>query len=182
MSRDSVRAAFLRIDAIEDDELRAGVVDAWTTALAETDDDLADIPWLPPEQERLGLPDETLVDHVNDVVELALGAAETLRSRREVDLSLDVLLAGALVHDVSKLYEFDDDGTTEIGDLLGHPHFGVHPVAAAGLPPAVQHVVLAHTPRTSVEPATLEAELVRLADEMAAAAIRLRALDDLREA
>ena len=45
-------------------------------------------------------------------------------------------------------------------------------VSQANLPVAVAHVVLSHSPRTSVEPATLEAELVGRADEAAAAAAR----------
>jgi hypothetical protein len=45
-------------------------------------------------------------------------------------------------------------------------------VSQANLPVAVAHVVLSHSPKTSVDPATLEAELVRRADETAAAAAR----------
>ena len=69
----------------------------------------------------------------------------------------------------------------DVGRLLGHPHYGVHLAAEAGLPVAVQHVVLAHSHRTAVEPATLEAEIVRRVDEVAAAAVRRRAVDDLRD-
>jgi hypothetical protein len=71
---------------------------------------------------------------------------------------------------------------TPVYDLLGHPYWGVHIVAQAGLPVELAHVVLSHTSRTNVEPAFLEAELVRRADEAAASAIRLAYLDDLRDA
>jgi hypothetical protein len=50
------------------------------------------------------------------------------------------------------------------------------------LPPAVAHVVLSHTPRTNVEPASIEAEIVRGADEVAAGAIRRQVVDDRRDA
>lgn len=179
----TVRDAFPELDRIEDDTLRAGVVRAWTATMAENGvDDLDAVPWLPPVQRELGIDDEYLVDHVRDVTTGALALAETLVDRRDPDLSMDLVVAGALVHDVSKLYEYHDDEETAVGDLLGHPHFGVHVVAAAGLPVDLQHVVLAHTSRTSVDPATLEAEIVRRADEVAASAIRLRVLDDLRDA
>jgi len=181
MSEDAVRAAFPELTAIEDDDLRAGVVDAWTTALAENGvDDLAAVPWFPPAQRDLELDDESLVDHVRDVTACAVALAETLTERRDVALSLDTVVAGALVHDVSKLAEFDGMTETAVGDLLGHPHYGVHVVARADLPVELAHVVLSHTGRTTVEPATLEAEVVRRADEVAAAAIRSRATDDLR--
>lgn len=178
-----VRDTFPELQHIEDDDLRAGVVDAWETAVAETGvDDLENVPWFPPAQRDLGLADEWLVPHVRDVTAGAAALAETLLDRRGTDVSLDTVIAGALVHDVSKLHEFDGMDETPVGDLLGHPHYGVHVVARAGLPVEIAHVVLSHTPRTSVEPATLEAEIVRRADEAAAAAIRMAAVDDLREA
>lgn len=175
-ARAQVRSAFPTVDDIEDDTLREGVLQAWETAMADNGiDDLEALPWFPPEQARLDLPEERLVPHVNDVIEGSVGVAEVLLGNRpDVDLSMDVLMAGALVHDVSKCYEFDGTEETDVGRLLGHPHFGVHVAAAAGLPVEVQHVVLAHSHRTAVEPVTLEAELVAAVDRVAARAIRLR--------
>ncbi|MFB6281096.1 MAG: HD domain-containing protein [Haloferacaceae archaeon] len=181
-SEGAVREAFPAIDRIADDDLRAGVVDAWTTALDETGWTLAEAPWSPPVQDALDLPDERLVDHVNDVVAGAEALADRLEDRRPAAISRDLLLAAALVHDVSKLYEFDRDGRTRVYDLFGHPYYGIVPAAQAGLPPEVVHVVLSHTSLTGAEPATLEAELVRRADEAAGAAIRAGAVEDLRDA
>jgi hypothetical protein len=85
-------------------------------------------------------------------------------------------VAGALVHDVSKLYEFDppDGAESRVHALLGHPNYGVVPAARAGLPPAVSHVVLAHSRRTAVDPQTHEARVVTHVDRVAAAARRAR--------
>jgi len=199
---------FPSYDEIDDPALRAGVRDAYALALAETGwDDLRAVPWLPDEQARLGLPDETNVEHVNDVAALATALADELLARRPgLGLDRDIVVAGALVHDISKLYEFSPEGAaagdgraadatdadatdddrssvgTDYYDLLGHPYVGVHVCEAAGLPVALSHIVLSHTGRTSVEPATPEAEVVKRADEVAAAAIRSRALADLRDA
>ena len=176
--------AFPALTDVEDPALREGVRDAWATALADSDwPDLASVPWLPDEQERLGLPDETLVDHVNDVVALSRAMAETLQERRGDAVSTDLVLTGALVHDVSKLYEFapDEPSGTAYYDLLGHPYAGVHACESAGLPVELSHVVLSHSSRTAVDPATLEATLVARADEVAADAIRSRGVDDLRD-
>ncbi|MFA1611496.1 HD domain-containing protein [Halobellus rubicundus] len=183
MTEDAVRAAFPELDAIEDPDLRAGVVDAWATAMAENGvSDLASVPWLPPTQRELSLDGEYLVDHVRDVAAGAIGLAETLLDRRGDALAIDtdVLVAGALVHDVSKLAEFDGMDDTAVYDLLGHPYYGVHVVARSGLPVELAHIVLSHTSRTAVEPATIEAEIIRRVDEVAASAIRWRATDDLR--
>ena len=169
-----IESVFPEIKGIEDDGLRTGVATAWTTAAGVNGLDVADLPeqpWLPPE-ERAEEP-EPLVGHVRDVTACAVGLAESLLERRpDIAVDLDTVIAGALVHDVSKLYEFDREARTELGDLLGHPHYGVAVVSQANLPVAVAHVVLSHSPKTSVEPATLEAELVGWADEAAAAAAR----------
>ena len=57
---------------------------------------------------------------------------------------------------------------------------GVH--AVADLPVELAHIVLSHSPRTNVEPAFVEAEIVKRADEVAAAAIKADAVGDLRNA
>lgn len=175
--------AFPTIESIEDRSLREGVMTAWMTAMAENDvDDLYGVPWYPPIQADLDLPDETLVPHVNEVVEAATGLANTFAGRAGLDLDRDVLLAAAIVHDVSKLYEFDGRDPTATGELLGHPHYGIHVTAAAGLPVEVQHALAAHSPNTAVAPATIEAEILLRADQVAASAIKLGGVDDLRDA
>lgn len=179
-----VRESFPELDRITDGGLEDGVVAAWGHSMTETGvTDLAGLEWQPPEQARLGIEDESLVEHVRDVTQGAIGLAELLVERRDQSLSLDTVIAGALVHDVSKLYEYDREtaGYTAVGELLPHPHYGVHVTAAAGLPVEVQHVVIAHSSNTAVSPATLEAEIVRRADEAAAAAIRSTAVRDLRD-
>lgn len=171
---DAVERAFPELAAIENDDLRNGVHRAWKTAVADNDiEDLETLPWFPPAQRELDLPDERLVSHVRDVTQGAVALAETLVDRG-YDVSFDTVVAGALVHDVSKLYEFDGMDETETGRLLGHPHYGVHVVAKTGLPVEIAHIVLSHTRRTTVEPATLEAEIVRRVDEVAATAIGRR--------
>jgi HD superfamily phosphodiesterase len=139
-------------------------------------DDLGSLPWFPPTQRELDLPDERLVPHIRDVTQGASMLAQTFIDRG-YDISLDTVIAGALVHDVSKLYEFDGMDQTAVGRLLGHPHYGVHIVSQAGLPVEVAHIVLSHTRRTAIDPATIEAEIVRRADETAASAIRNRVSD-----
>ncbi|TKR26378.1 HD domain-containing protein [Natronomonas salsuginis] len=183
-----IQTVFPEIEAIEDDALRSSVAAAWATAAEDNGIDIADleaVPWFPPAQRELGIADDDvlLVEHVRDVTACAVGLAESLTDRRYVpNIDMDVIVAGALVHDVSKLYEFDGMERTEIGRLLGHPHFGVLVTARADLPVEMAHIVLSHTPRTNVEPATLEAELVRRADEASETAIKANVLTDLRDA
>jgi len=183
MDRSRVAEVFPELTSIDDQSLREGVADAWTTAAGDAGvEDLRTVPWLPPTMAELGIEDEPLVEHVRDVTAGSLALAEAVLTRRDAPLSVDTVVAGALVHDVSKLYEFNGMDRTAVGDLLGHPYYGVHVVSRAGLPVELAHVVLSHTRRTAVKPATLEAEIVRRADEAAAAAIRATAVEDLREA
>jgi len=188
MDAAEIETVFPELPSLTDETLLTGVAEAWTTACEDAGigsaEELRGVSWLPPVERELGIPEgaETLVEHVRTVTACAAGLAGTLDDRRDAGVDHDLLLAGALVHDVSKLAEFDGRDATPIGDLLGHPYWGVHVVASAGLPAELAHVVLSHSGRTNVEPAFLEAELVRRADEAAASAIRLGYLDDLRDA
>lgn len=180
--RQTIAETFPAVETISDDRLRDGVIEAWTVALADNGlDDLEGAQWYPSRQENLGLGDELLVDHVRDVTELSVAMGEVIADRRSVDVSLDLLVAGALAHDVSKVYEYVGYEETEINDLLGHPYYGVVNVVAGDLPTEIAHIVLSHSPRTSIEPATMEALIVRCADEVAAGGIKLGTVSDLRD-
>jgi hypothetical protein len=50
------------LDLIEDSDLRAGVRDAWRSAIEEAGvESLESLPWFPPVQRELDLPNETLL-------------------------------------------------------------------------------------------------------------------------
>lgn len=178
-----IESVFPEIETIEDDGLRTGVATAWTTAAGVNGMDVADLedaPWLPPE-ERLtdGGSDRRLVAHVRDVTACAVALAEALLQRDPgFPVDLDSVIAGALIHDVSKPYEFTETERTDVGNLLGHPYYGVAVVSQANLPVEMAHVVLSHSWRTDVEPKTTTAKLVKRADEAAAAAARDAAAAD----
>lgn len=182
-----IETVFPAIERIDDESLAAGVAAAWTIAADDTDtaiEEIETVPWYPPAQRELGLGADavSLVDHVEDVTECAIGLAEAFAGREYApDIDVDTVIAGVLVHDISKLYEFEGMEATEIERLLGHPYVGVSPVLRAELPVEMAHIVLSHTPLTTVEPATLEAEIVCRSDEVAAAAIEANVRTDLRE-
>jgi putative nucleotidyltransferase with HDIG domain len=164
-----VEATFPQLERIEDDELRQKTVDAWVRAMRDNDvSDLAALQWFPPAQTEYDLGDVSGVDHIRDVTALSVAMAEQLDELRAVEPSVDLTVAGALLHDISKCYEFEGMEATPVEDLIGHPYYGVAPVYAADLPVEIAHVVLSHTSRTRVEPAILEAEIIHAADEVAA--------------
>lgn len=163
------REAFPMIDRIEDDELREQTIEAWVMSLRDNDvEDIGDLQWFPPAQEKFDLGEVRGIDHIRDVTELAIAMTEQLAESRAVEPSLDMVISGALLHDVSKIYEFDGMVTTDIEDYLGHPHYGIVVAFQVGLPIEIAHIILCHSPQTSLEPAILEARIVETADEVAA--------------
>lgn len=166
-----VREAFPQVEAIEDPELREAVVGVWEAAFAESDyEDMFDLPWWPPYHERM--PESSQVSHARDVVDLVIAITETLEARHDdIDIDRDELLAAAILHDVSKLYETADGEITEFHTLMPHPHYGAHLAAAAGLSLEIQHGIIAHGNGSSIEPETIEAMIIDAADRISANSI-----------
>lgn len=119
-----------------------------------------------------------LLMHTVDTAELADAAA-----RKRPGVNRDLLVAGALLHDIGKIYEFDCSkytglvtGYTEKGQLLGHAAIGFEMIGRAALVTGanphianqLQHLVLSHhiplaTPASYVDP-MVELELLRKLD------------------
>ena len=96
--------------------------------------------------------------------------------------SVDVVLAGALLHDIGKLDELEHDGFTRYsrdGNLIGHITLGVmavHEACAAiaafpdDLRAHIEHLILSHHGSqeygSPVEPMTIEAFILSMADDL----------------
>ena len=108
---------------------------------------------------------------------------------------LDVLTAGAVLHDIGKLQELAYDGSTTYsrdGRLLGHIAIGLVAVRDAsrtipGFPPAllaqIEHIVLSHHGKfelgSPVEPMTVEAYVLSSLDDLDAKMHQIRrAIDE----
>jgi putative nucleotidyltransferase with HDIG domain len=163
----AVREAFPELHEIADSDLRDRVVAVWADALADSDyDSIDDVPWWPPLAAELEGAVGT-VPHVRDVTGIAIALADAAADRFAVDVDRDAVVAGALLHDVSKLYELTGTTTNERNELVPHPHYGVHVLAEAGFSTRFQHVALSHSDSSAVEPRTFEARIVALADRFA---------------
>jgi len=121
-----------------------------------------------------------LVEHTVEVAELCLAAC-----RFCPELNRDLLLVAALVHDVGKLKEYDNDSPTfertDVGRLVSHVVMGRDVVREAvscvpGFPERdalhLEHLVLSHHGQlewgSPVEPRTLEAVVLAHADLLSA--------------
>jgi hypothetical protein len=160
------------IEGIEDDGLRTGVATAWMTAAAVNLFDVVDLPeqpWLP--SERRAEEPEPPVDHVQDLTACAVGLAESLPERRP-DLATSTPLSPRRWSTTSPSSTSSTArrertrGPAGASLLRRSGGFATQPTRRGG-----PHRALALA-KTSVEPATLEAELVVRADEAAATTAR----------
>lgn len=178
----AIRDALLGLDELADEDLRDRIVQVWETALDKGDyGTLEEIEWIP---ELEGIADGAdQLSHQSDVTAIAIALVDVVTEQRpELDIDRDTVIAGALLHDVSKLVERSDEFVSSrasgSSSYLPHPHYGVHLLAEAGMPLHLQHIVLSHSPLSNVEPQTIEADIVTLADEIAAS-ILLWEMDEM---
>jgi hypothetical protein len=111
------------------------------------------------------------VRHCQGVLRSALALADALESVHEVKFDRDVLIAGALLMDVSKLVEIRPDpaggySETEVGRALPHAFFTAQKALALGVPLAVVHIITTHSPLSGKPPMTPEAQLLSWLDQL----------------
>lgn len=163
----NLREIFPHVEEIEDPKLRERVVRALTDAFeSSTYDSVEEVPWWPPAQDSF---DEwkSNATHIRDVTTIAIVLADTLSKRFAGDIDRDTVVAGALLHDISKFHELDGDEVSDLHDWVPHPHYGVHLLAKANLSEHLQHIALSHTAKSAAEPQSIEAQIVAMADRMA---------------
>ena len=127
-----------------------------------------------------------LVEHIRSVARMAASMADHYSryySELNPPLNKDLIVAGAILHDIGKIKEFEYDETgaryTPAGRLVGHIVLGRDMIRDAarqidGFPEEtlllLEHVILAHHGKPEYDspkrPATLEAILVHYADEI----------------
>jgi hypothetical protein len=111
MLRDEVERIWPELEWIEDQDLRSKTTDCWQRAFEYsplTPADLERIPF------TLKVPDcpVTFMDHKRAVVHVARDAARTVDDffGEALPVDMDTLIAGAILADVGKLLEYEDDG------------------------------------------------------------------------
>jgi putative nucleotidyltransferase with HDIG domain len=162
-----VKNLFSGLAQIDDREIREKVVDVWVKAWKASNFKTINSPnqWEPNRDEIRA----SNLEHTNQVVQCAIAMAKVLEEIQKIKINLDYLIAGALLHDVDKFLIFDSRtaGFSSLGKQFNHTFLSGHLALAAGLPPEVVHIVVAHSPNFSaIEPQSVEALIVRLADHL----------------
>jgi putative nucleotidyltransferase with HDIG domain len=171
--RARVRTELPEVEEIRNPELAAKVVEAWALALASSSfGAIAEIePSGNPGLNTLKRGSQT--DHIRGVTRMAMALAEQLSGLLpDLRIDRDLLIAGALCHDIGKPWEFDPEnrrrweGKPRRAGLpsIRHPAFGVHVCLSVGLPEEVAHCAAAHSGEGELLVRSLENTIVHHAD------------------
>jgi putative nucleotidyltransferase with HDIG domain len=154
---------------IQDAGLRNKAMAVWTEAMSAgrwTFDDLKDMPFTLLIKET----EVNLVAHTRAVTQTAMNIAQVLDEayKSKVKVNTDYLLAGALLHDVGKMFEYKREGgrfvQSENGRLLRHPVSGAAFASRFDLPQEIIHIIAAHSKEGDGLRRTIEAVIVNHAD------------------
>jgi len=167
--RDKVLEIWPEINWIEDKELQEKVLACWVYAIENsvlTVEDLETIPF------SLLIKDckISFMNHKRTAVQLSVDIAKRMRQNfgNEIQIDMDMLIAGAILIDVGKLIEYDKINgqltTSKAGKLLRHPFSGVAIADRFGLPPEVLHIIAYHAKEGDLAKRSTEAIIVHHAD------------------
>jgi putative nucleotidyltransferase with HDIG domain len=169
--RDRLLEILPEIEWIVDEELREKVIATWIDGLERggwTPDDVDRMPFTLAKKVT-----SSFAKHVRSVTRICASVADTFDEIfGGVDLKVDkdLLLAGALLHDVGKLLEMEEvDGVFRKGHngkLVRHAFSGVALADAHGLPAEVQHMIGTHSKEGDPFKRTPESAVLHLADFM----------------
>ena len=171
--RRQVREELPEVGLIGDRGLQEKVVEAWAYALVNSSfTSIRDIPPAGnPDVNEAKRGDQT--DHLRGVTRLAIGIAKEMASTYpELAIDTDVIIAGGLLHDVGKAWEFDPanrDRWKRSQKRFGrpsvrHPAYGAHICLSVSLPEEIVHIAMAHSGEGELLVRSLECMIVHQAD------------------
>ena len=167
--REKVKKIWPEIEWIKDEDLKQKVLDCWVYAIEKSvlsPEDLEVIPF----SLLIKNCNVTFMNHKRTCVQLSVDIAKKMKENfgDEIQIDMDLLIAGAILIDVGKLLEYDKvDGkltTSKAGKLLRHPFSGVALADRFGHPPEVQHIIAYHAKEGDLAKRSVEAIIVHHAD------------------
>jgi putative nucleotidyltransferase with HDIG domain len=168
--REELLSIFPEIQEISDKALRDQVLAAWEMATKRGGWVASDIKRIP--FTLVKKVDITFDKHVKAVTRICMSVADIFDEMYQGALKLDrdIILAGALLHDVGKMLEIEEiDGKFQKsanGKLVRHPFSGLAIADACGLPDAVLHIIGTHSKEGDPFKRTPEAIVLNYADFM----------------
>lgn len=167
-----VERLFPEVELIADKELKEKVILAWAKAWkSSTFEDLLDIPAALDETRE----DINNVCHTRAVTQLAIGIADVLsKNFNFISVDRDTLIAGALLHDLGKAFEYDpinesrwtSDPLVEGKPAIRHPVYGTYVALSVGLPVRVVHIIGGHSKEGQHLRRSLENTIINYSDHL----------------
>jgi putative nucleotidyltransferase with HDIG domain len=158
--REYITSAFPELKKIKDDDLREKIVELWICAMEKGGwQSLEQIPF------TLLIPDvkTSLVEHTRRVTNMAMAIAD-----KRDDVDKDLIIAGAIAHDVGKLleYELKEEKVrkSEYGRLVRHPISGACLAHQMNLPKEIVHIIAAHSKEGEAVKRSREAIIINHCD------------------
>ena len=148
--KEALIRAIPQFEAIEDAELKEKVLAVWDDALTEKGWDVDVLKRMPFTILVENVP-ISFIEHVRTVCQMCIRIEEVLRKSYgdKVSINRDHLIAGALLADVGKIWEYDEvDGKfvkSRHGTYLRHPFTGVALALRHDLPDEVMHIIAVHS-------------------------------------
>ena len=161
----NVADLFPEIEQIGSETLRAQVAAVWEELWQASEWDQIDrLPTSP----EIPYPH---VPHNRAVVAMALAVADAYERFHNVRVDRDVLIAAGLLQDASKLVEMRPapDGKaawSEMGRRYPHGFWAAHIALRHGVPDAIGHIILTHTPLAPRFPESLEGKILYYVDQL----------------
>jgi putative nucleotidyltransferase with HDIG domain len=176
MDRGEIYIIFPEHHWIQDEDLKTKCADTWLEAIELGGWDEKGLENCPVVLKGLEKAPDNNITHVRGVTQLSVKMFDQLKESYPDagDCDRDVVIAGALLHDVGKLLEYDFIDKKAVlsanGAMFGHPCSGAWLAQKHGLPEKVVHVILAHSDLMSPGGAnafqTRESLIVKYADCM----------------
>ncbi len=157
------------LQLIQDPKLQDSTVKVWLEAMRKSRWAVADLLDMPFTLLIRQTP-VNIIAHTRAVTRCSLKIADVLLEEygNQIALNRDVLISGALLHDVGKLFEYERRGgefvKSEAGKLLRHPLSGAAWAARFDIPQEVLHIIASHSKEGDGIRRTVEAVIVNHAD------------------
>ena len=167
--KDAIAATLPELEEINDSDLRDKVIAVWEEAMTKKGWNIETLKRMP---FTLLVADVNIsfIEHVRTVCRMCIAMEKELNDMYSdrVSLNHDHLVAGALLADVGKIFEYDESGDkfvkSEQGKYLRHPFTGVGLSFRHDLPDEVMHIIAVHSKEGEGFQRTAEAIIFHHAD------------------
>ncbi len=157
------------INKINNSELKEKSINTWIKAIKEngwSEEDLKNMPFtLLIESVKI-----SIIEHTRAVTNTAIKIAESLKDsyKEKIKIDFDLLVTGAILHDVGKLYEYKKENgkfvKSELGTIVRHPISGAAIAYGEGLPFEIVHSIASHSKEGDFSKRTIETIIIHHAD------------------